>query len=167
MPWALHIEILKRSFGQRAEAVRAKFLKRIKALVDLCDRYHLSVNLDAQGFSLAQAVGFRDRNENHIGLLIRSKICHGQMQCVFRRRRAPFVPADTDGNARLARSSNRLKRNSPIGKWTSIGCSGCRSVLPSRKSFNMACLYSGGRFAPAAAAIFRHFAFDIRATLMP
>src|SRR5437762_13364911 len=66
MPWALHVEMLERSFGQWAEAVFAKFLKRIKALVDLRDRYHLPVNLDAQGFSLAQAVGFRDRNENHI-----------------------------------------------------------------------------------------------------
>src|SRR5438046_9920665 len=96
MPWALHVEILERSFGQWAEAVCAKFLKRIKALVDLRDRYHLPVNFDAQGFSLAQAVGFRDRNENHIAVLIRSKICHGQMQGAFRRRRAAFMPADAD-----------------------------------------------------------------------
>src|SRR5205814_6278975 len=96
MPWALHVEMLERSFGQWAEAVCAKFLKRIKALVVLRDRYHLPVNFGAQGFSLAQAVGFRDRDENHISLLIRSKICHGQMQGAFRRRRAAFMPADAD-----------------------------------------------------------------------
>src|SRR5205809_4009310 len=96
MPWALQVEILERSFGQWAEVVCAKFLKRIKVLVDLCDRYHLPVNLDAQGFSLAQAIDFRDRNENHIALLIRSKICRGQMQRAFRRRRAAFMPADAD-----------------------------------------------------------------------
>src|SRR6266480_4601603 len=76
--------------------MRAKFLKRIKALVDLRDRYHLPVNLDAQGFSLAQAVGFRDRHENHVVLLIRSKICGGQMQGAFRRRSAALMPADAD-----------------------------------------------------------------------
>src|SRR5438874_12721617 len=78
MPWALHFEILKTTFGEWAITMRTKFLKRIKVLVDLRDRYHLPVNLDAQGFSLAQAVDFRDWNENHIALLIRSKICHGQ-----------------------------------------------------------------------------------------
>src|SRR5437764_14217513 len=81
MPWALHFEILKTTFGEWAITMRTKFLKRIKFLVDLRDLYHLPVNLDAQGFSLAQAVDFRNWNENHIALLIRSKICHGQMQC--------------------------------------------------------------------------------------
>src|SRR5204863_2949510 len=76
--------------------MRAKFLERIKVSFDLYNRYHLPVDLHAQGFSLAQAVGFRDRNENHIVLLIRSKICHGQMQRAFRRRRPPFMPADAD-----------------------------------------------------------------------
>src|SRR5437763_4230100 len=96
MPWALHFEILKTTFGEWAITMRTKFLKRIKVLVDLRDRYHSPVNLDAQGFSLAQAVGFRDRNENHIAVLIRSKICHEQMQRAFRRRRAAFMPADAD-----------------------------------------------------------------------
>src|SRR5881398_2332943 len=96
MPWALHFEILKTTFGEWAITMRTKFLKRIKVLVDLCDRYHLPVNLDAQGFSLAQAIDCRDRNENHIALLIRSKICRGQMQRAFRRRRAAFMPADAD-----------------------------------------------------------------------
>src|SRR5439155_26827348 len=93
MPWALHVEILERSFGQWAEAVRAKFLKRIKVLVDLRERYHLPVNLDAQGFSLAQAVGFRERNENHIVVLIRSETCHEPMSRSFRHARLAVVPA--------------------------------------------------------------------------
>src|SRR5205823_7710265 len=74
-------------------AMRAKFLERIKLFVDLRDRYHLSVNLDAQRFSLAQAVGFRDRHEGKISIVC--DIRRGEAKRVFWRRRPPLVPADT------------------------------------------------------------------------
>jgi len=45
VPWALHVEALKTAFGQRAEAVRAKFLETVKVIVDLGDRYDLTVDL--------------------------------------------------------------------------------------------------------------------------
>src|SRR5437773_11429776 len=69
MPGALHVEILERSLGQWAEAVCAKFLKRINALVDLRDRYDVLVNLDEQVFSLSQVVSLRDWNENYVHVL--------------------------------------------------------------------------------------------------
>src|SRR5437773_1202257 len=66
----------------------------------------------------------------------------------------------TEGKARLVRSSTRLKKKKPIGKWTSIGWSGCRTGLPWRKFFTMAisfrwkiCAAGLGDFAPF---LFRH-----------
>src|SRR5437762_13077129 len=65
-----------------------------------------------------------------------------------------------DGKTRLARSNRKLKKKRPIGKWTSIGWSGCRSGLPSRKSFTMSILLRRKIRAPGlgdfAPFIFRH-----------
>src|SRR6266568_6329070 len=66
----------------------------------------------------------------------------------------------TDGKARLARSIKKLRSNSPIGKWTSIGWIGCRSGLPSRKSFDFSILLrweiGASRLRDLAPFIFRH-----------
>ncbi len=39
-------EALKTAFGQRTEAVRAKFLEGVKVIVDLSDRYDLTIDFD-------------------------------------------------------------------------------------------------------------------------
>ena len=94
MPGALHVEALKIAFGERAEAVRTKLLECIKVFVDLRDRYHLAVNFGTQRFSLAQAIGFRDRHEGKISIVC--DIRRGEVKRAFWRRRPPLVPADTD-----------------------------------------------------------------------
>ena len=94
MPGALHVEALKIAFGERAEAVRTKLLECIKVFVDLRDRYHLPIDLHAQGFSLEKAFGFRDRNEYKIFCF--SLVRRREMESGFRRRRAPFMSVDAD-----------------------------------------------------------------------
>ena len=74
MPGALHVEALKTAFRQRAEAVRAKFLEAIKVIVDLGDRYDLTVDLDAQCFSILETFRLVNWNEDDIGFFARSEI---------------------------------------------------------------------------------------------
>jgi hypothetical protein len=91
VPWALHTEAIKIAFGERAEAVGAKFLKSVKITLDLRDCYHFAINFNTQRFLFAEAFRLRNRSKNDLTVFRRRKV-----QCGDRCWCSPFVSADAN-----------------------------------------------------------------------
>src|SRR5947208_186235 len=94
MPRALHVKSVEAAFGERAEAVSAKFLKAVKLVINPGDCHHLLVDLNAQCLTVAQMFGVRNRNKG--GLSIPRRVFRRKMKRVLRSWRATFVPPDRD-----------------------------------------------------------------------
>jgi len=68
VPRALHVKSVEAAFGERSEAMSAKFLKGVKLVITPDDCHHLVVNFNAQCFANAQMFGVR--KGNIVGLAI-------------------------------------------------------------------------------------------------
>src|SRR5438067_12016070 len=73
MPWALHVEILERSFGQWAEAVCAKFRKGLKALSNFGNVNNWPSILNRQVFWLAKPVASGNGTKINMAVLFQGK----------------------------------------------------------------------------------------------
>src|SRR6266480_1566921 len=94
MPRALHVESLEASFGKRAKAMGAKFLKGVKLVVNPGDCHHLLVDFNAQCFTIAQLFGVGNGNKG--GLAITGRVYGRKVKRVLRRLGTTLVTPDRD-----------------------------------------------------------------------